>query len=154
MSEQRHLKRLGSVWQKQPVYFITTCVADRRSLLANATVHGILREEWAGLRVRHGWVVGRYVVMPDHVHFFIAPESVDPKPLKTVIGKWKEWTAKRILKAGGRNAPLWQPEFFDHLLRSAESGAEKCTYVHENPIRAGLIGEGKDWPFSGWIDFE
>jgi REP element-mobilizing transposase RayT len=121
MSEQRHLKRLGFAWQKQPIYFITTCVANRRPLLANVSAHEILREEWAGLRARHGWAVGRYVVMPDHVHFFVAPEPASPKQLKTVIGKWKEWTAKRVLRAADGTAPLWQPEFFDHLVRSDES---------------------------------
>ena len=154
MSGQRHLKRLAFVWEKQPVYFITTCVAGRRQLLANAAAHEILCAEWAEMRERHGWAVGRYVVMPDHVHFFVAPLLDGAKPLGTAIGKWKEWTAKRILKTVVVAAPLWQPEFFDHLLRSSESRGEKWNYVCENPVRAGLVTCTQDWPFAGAIDFE
>lgn len=153
MSEQRHLRRLPFVWQKQPIYFVTSCVAGRRKLLATPAVHAILREEWAGLHERHGWLVGRYVVMPDHVHFFATPLPSEDKPLKDAIGKWKEWTAKRILKSTGQLAPLWQPEFFDHLLRSEESLAEKWMYVRENPVRAGLVSRAEDWPYAGSVDF-
>jgi REP element-mobilizing transposase RayT len=115
MSEQRHLHRLPFVWQKQPIYFVTTCVAGRRSVLAAPASHSILLEEWSGLRERHGWLVGRYVVMPDHVHFFVTPLPAQNKSLNQVIGKWKEWTAKRILRTIGGTAPLWQPEFFRSL---------------------------------------
>ena len=153
MAEHRHLRRLQNVWQKQPVYFITTCVARRRPLLVNATAHRILREEWAGLNERHGWAVGRYVIMPDHVHFFLA-ETPEAKPLSLAIGKWKEWTAKRILADSGDAPPLWQPEFFDHVLRSAASRSEKWAYVFENPVRAGLVERAEDWAYRGAIDFE
>jgi putative transposase len=153
MSEKRHLYRLPFIWQKQPIYFVTTCVAGRRLLLAKPDTHAILLDEWAGLRKRHGWTVGRYVVMPDHVHFFMAPVRMEDTPLNRVVGKWKEWTAKRILKACGGTAPLWQPEFFDHLLRSQESLSEKWAYVCNNPVRAGLVTQAEDWPYAGAVDF-
>jgi putative transposase len=152
--DPKHLQRLGEVWQKQPVYFITTCVAGRRPLLADEKVHAVLREEWRGMSVRHGWTVGRYVIMPDHVHFFLSPQAGAARALPGAVGKWKEWTAKRVLALGPTPAPLWQAEFFDHLLRSAESRAGKWEYVRENPVRAGLVARAEDWPFAGWIDFE
>jgi REP element-mobilizing transposase RayT len=154
MAAHGHLKRLAFVWRKQPVYFVATCVAGRRPLLACAQVHAVLREEWAGLRERHGWAVGRYVIMPDHVHFFLAAEPDSGKPLPAVVGKWKEWTAKRLAREAGLSAPLWQREFFDHLLRSDESRAEKWAYVRENPVRAGLVARAEDWAYAGWVDFE
>ena len=91
--------------------------------------------------------------MPDHVHFFFAG-TAESKPLTTAIGKWKEWTAKRIQNETGSLPPLWQPEFFDHVLRSDESRSEKWGYVFENPVRAGLVERAEDWPYSGAIDFE
>jgi REP element-mobilizing transposase RayT len=154
VSGHRHLKRLGKVWIEQPVYFVTTCVAGRRALLANETVHAFLREEWQGLSTRHGWTVGRYVIMPDHVHFFVSCSPEALCSLSSAIGKWKEWTAKRVLRHLGAKAPLWQEEFFDHVLRSDESRSEKWTYVRNNPVRAGLTAKAEDWPFAGSIDFE
>lgn len=154
MSPLRHLKRLDHVWDKNPVYFVTTCVAGRKPLLADGAVVTILSEEWAGMKHRHAWMVGRYVVMPDHVHFFVSPIFGSAKPLATAIGKWKEWTAKRVAKHLGITGPLWQPEFFDHLLRSAESRSEKWDYVRHNPVRAELVNDAQDWPHAGAIDFE
>jgi putative transposase len=48
-----------------------------------------------------------------------------------------------------RSAPIWQRGFFDHVLRSDESYAQKWNYVRENPVRAGLVKNPDDWPFSG-----
>ena len=154
MGDPQHLRRLGDVWLKQPVYFITTCVAGRRPLLADEKVHLILREEWQGMSKRHGWAVGSYVIMPDHVHVFLAPHPGLAQPLSKAMGKWKEWTAKRALVPGQDAAPLWQPEFFDHLLRSAESQAMKWDYVRHNPVSAGLVARPEEWPYAGSIDFE
>jgi REP element-mobilizing transposase RayT len=150
----RHLKRLSKVWIEQPVYFVTTCVAGRRALLASETVHVVLREEWQGLSTRHGWSVGRYVVMPDHVHFFVTTSQAASCALSIVVGRWKEWTAKRVLRELGARPPLWHAEFFDHVLRSNESKSEKWIYVRENPVRAGLVAKAEDWPYAGSIDFE
>ena len=96
--------------------------------------------------------------MPDHVHFFAKAMLDGAKPLASAIGKWKEWTAKRIIAAhaAGDNIapPIWQREFFDHVLRSSESRSEKWEYVRNNPVRAGLVARPEDWEFAGAIDFE
>ena len=83
----------------------------------------------------------------------MTPEPTEDTPLNQAVGKWKEWTAKRVLKACGETAPLWQPEFFDHLLRNQGSLAEKWDYIRENPVRAGLVKRCEDWPYAGSVDF-
>jgi putative transposase len=154
MALHRHLRRLRLVHVREPVIFITTCVAGRRHLLANPTAQRILTEEWRAMSARRGWAVGRYVVMPDHVHFFVRARGADAEPLQTAIGRWKEWSARRIGLTSGRPGGLWQSEFFDHVLRSEESRSAKWNYVRENPVRAGLAMNAEEWPYSGFIDFE
>jgi putative transposase len=154
MPKHTHLRRLTWVWSATPVYFITTCTAGRRSLLARPDACRILREEWEGLCARHGWAVGRFVVMPDHVHFFVVPVPGCEMPLGVAIGKWKEWTAKRLKSDCGFDPPIWQSGFFDHLLRSSESRSRKWEYVWQNPVRAGLVGQAEDWPYAGAVDSE
>ena len=46
---------------------------------------------------------------------------------------------------------LWQPGFFDHLLRHDESYAEKWLYVRDNPVRKHLVVNWSDWPYRGEI---
>jgi len=149
-TENQHLRRLGRVFARAPIYFITTCVADRRALLANAAAATILIEEWRTALSRHQWAVGRYVIMPDHVHFFCRPQPQAVR-LSSFMRAWKSWSAKSVLRALGRPAPLWQPEFFDHVLRSEPSYLEKWEYVRQNPVRAGLTREVGEWPWQGFI---
>jgi len=109
-----------------------------------------LKEEWEGARVRHGWNVARYVIMPDHVHFFCAARE-GAAELETFLKRWKEWTAKRLIRELNFPRPVWQLEFFDHLLRSGKSCEEKWEYVYQNPVRAGLVRRAEDWEYSGEI---
>jgi putative transposase len=45
--------------------------------------------------------------------------------------------------------PLWQPEFFDRVLRSSESYEEKWEYVRDNSVRAGLVEMADQWKYQG-----
>jgi putative transposase len=89
--------------------------------------------------------------MPDHIHFFCRAE-LETKPLAEFMQAWKQWTSKRILAEPTVKGPLWQPEFFDHVLRSSESYSQKWDYVRENPVRAALIQDADDWPWQGEIE--
>ncbi len=133
---------------KNPLYFITVCCAGRRRILHSPLAASLLTEAWRNSVAVNGWVIGRYVIMPDHAHFFTRalPEA---KPLNAFMRDWKRWTANQIIKSTHLAPPIWQPEFFDHVLRSADSYAEKWDYVRANPVRAGLVTSPEAWPGSG-----
>jgi putative transposase len=112
----------------------------------------IIRGEFEAALARHGWMVGSFVVMPDHLHFFCAPGGNDiAAPLSRFIGAFKQWSAKDIVGVANLSAPLWQREFFNHVLRSKESYDAKQQYVMANPVRAGLVLRPEDWPYRGEI---
>ena len=95
-----------------------------------------------------GAFIGAYVLMPDHIHLFIALDSeinlaAWVKSLKNSLSK--------TLRSLHIPAPHWQKGFFDHVLRSADSYAQKWEYVRENPVRAGLVEAWREWPFSGEV---
>ena len=142
------LTRLGTLFTEAPVYFITACTEKRRLLLADTGTHDVFCEYCHRARDR-GVLVGRYVLMPDHLHLFVCipPGAVGlsmwMKSLKNTLSK--HW------RGNGIEAPHWQKGFFDHLIRSNESHAEKWKYVQDNPVRAGLVAEARDWPYAGSI---
>jgi REP element-mobilizing transposase RayT len=111
-------------------------------------VAGVLVEAWTAAPDVYGWAVGRYSVMPDHIHFFATPWREDPRSLSDFIKNWKGWARHRIRE---RQGPIfrWQPEFFDHVLRSCESYGQKWDYVRMNPVRAGLVANPDDWRYQG-----
>jgi REP element-mobilizing transposase RayT len=142
------LKRLKDIYKDSPVYFLTLDAHDRRRLFANSAVHEAFRS-FCLKAIDYGIAVGRYVLMPDHIHLFAAfgPESIDVsrwiKSLKNIISK--------CLRVKGISAPHWQKGFFDRVLRTGESYNEKWEYVRQNPVRAGLAESPENWEFQGEI---
>ncbi len=104
--------------------------------------------------------VGRYVIMPDHVHLFVCFS----RDCQRSLGEWIKGLKKclgcalRSLgieitgRAGQQLCSFRQPGFHDHPLRSDESYAKKWSYVRENPVRAGLVAHADDWLYAGEID--
>jgi putative transposase len=132
--------RLELIYIHQPLYFVTFCTLHRRPLLANEQAHGNFRS-YCTHAINRNVGVGRYVVMPEHVHFFVRGDE------EFELGMWIRGLKRAILREPG----LWQPGFFDHILRSDESYSEKWDYVRNNPVRAGLIPDEEKWPFQGEI---
>jgi putative transposase len=139
--------RLRWVHPHDPVFFITFCTQQRRKLLGSDAVHTAFVSFGTRAYSEQNVAVGRYVIMPDHVHFFVR------RPHDLELGHWvgmlKQTLAKQITPA--RRLPIWQRGFFDHLLRSDESYAQKWNYVRENPVRAGFVNDPDEWRYSGEI---
>jgi REP element-mobilizing transposase RayT len=139
-------RRLDWVFQRYdpPLYFVTFNTHKRQKLLANAHVHEAL------IRFAHegelrGVGLGRYVIMPDHVHLFVRGN------LDFVLRQWVRMLKRVLSNAISSVPPHWQQGFFDHLIRHGESYAEKWEYVRQNPVRAGLVQHPDEWPWQGEI---
>jgi putative transposase len=144
----KRLGRLETVFVDSPIYFVTGCATNRRKIFAQPTVHNAF-VEFAQRGPAHGAWIGRYVLMPDHLHAFVAFDDD-----KITLAKWMKSlknTISKALRAERIAGPHWQKTFFDHVLRSSESYGEKWEYVCENPVRAGLVKEAEEWPFQGEI---
>lgn len=129
-----------------PLFFVTTCTLHRRPFPSLAIVSEAFRV-YAIRAESFKVAVGRYVIMPNHLHFFVCG------PPNFVLAEWLKG-----LKRGISNAIVatdskfrWQPGFFDHLLRNDESYSQKWNYVRDNPVRAGLVNIADDWPHAGEI---
>lgn len=60
-------------------------------------------------------------------------------------------SARRIVAKTGTQSPVWQRDYFDRFIRTAESYDAKWDYVCNNPVRAGLVATNADWPQQGVI---
>src|SRR5437868_7706737 len=129
--------RLDQIFQayNAPLFFVTICTIHRRKIEDLEMVHQAFQKYVARALNDFGIAVGRYVIMPDHMHFF-ARGSEDFE-----LAKWINGLKRSISLAVGatKKRPLWQPGFFDHVLRNEESYGQKWEYVRENPVRAGLV---------------
>jgi len=146
---RKHLTRLDRVWVNEPVYLVTICTRGRRPRLIGNGMPALLVDCLRQAAGACGWLVGRYVIMPDHVHLFCCPHA-DAYDLSSFVGRVKSLSTRAAWGLGVWGA-LWQREFHDHMLRSSESYAEKCDYVCMNPVRAGLCEAPDQWPHAGEV---
>lgn len=139
--------RLEIIFQKYdpPLYFVTFNTHRRKRLLANAKVRRRLIE-FAQAGQEHGIAVGRYVIMPDHIHFFVSNNS------DSTLSQWVRLLKRHLSQAIATPSPHWQKGFFDHLIRNSESYSEKWEYVCQNPVRASLVNNADDWPWQGELE--
>jgi putative transposase len=142
----RRPPRLDWVFQQYdpPLYFVTFNTHNRRKLLANSRVQNALVNFVHEGQTR-GIGVGRYVIMPDHVHLFVRGS------LDFSLRQWVRLLKRVLSQIISAPPPHWQQGFFDHLIRHSESYAEKWEYVRQNPVRAGLVHQAYDWPWQGEI---
>jgi REP element-mobilizing transposase RayT len=127
-----------------PLYFVTFNTSRRQKLLANEQTHQAF-VQFAKQAELLGISIGRYVVMPDHLHLFVRGN------VEFILSQWVRLLKRRLSKSISQSSPHWQDGFFDHLIRQAESYSEKWEYVRQNPVRAGLVLSPDDWPFQGEI---
>jgi REP element-mobilizing transposase RayT len=129
------------------IVYLTVCVARRRPLLANDRAAQLIVEAW---REATSWCVGRYVIMPNHIHFFCAPNTFPAQSLNKWIECWKNCVTRGWTNRA--QVPIWQREFWDRQLRRVESYAEKWEYVRNNPVRHGCVSRAEDWPYQGELN--
>ena len=148
--QRKHLRRLSRIFVECPLFLITICALGREKVLTSGSLPEAVTETLQDAAAASGWQVGRYVIMPDHLHFFAAP-GAEACTLSAFVGRFKGISTRRAWQLG-RAGRLWQREFFDHLMRSGESYAQKWEYVRRNPVRAGLCQRPEDWPYQGEVE--
>ena len=105
-----------------------------------------------------------FCIMSNHVHAVFMPlldersliEVTGSNPLRfettaqtlgAIMDSLKGYTARAANKFLGRTGKFWEAESYDHQIRNSDSLARIVAYVLNNPVKAGLV---KDWPQWPW----
>ena len=132
---------------KPVIIFVTACTAGRKPILANQSAFAALLAAWHNAA---DWQIGRFVVMPDHIHFFCAPAHEQSVSLTHWMRYWKSCATKNW--PHHEDHPLWQTDHWDRQLRREESYADKWGYVSLNPVRHKLVLHPEHWPYQGELN--
>jgi putative transposase len=95
--------------------------------------------------VRRLFLLGGYVVMSNHVHLLALPFVPAARVTRWIKGMSARY-ANRILNRTG--TAFWQHESFDHWVRNSREYERILHYIHHNPVRAGLVSNPEQWPWS------
>ena len=152
-------------------YFITICTRDRSPIFKDyAGVKELIRVLKDTAKNNFGFKVWAYCFMPDHLHLLVEGESPD-SDLKKFISSYKQYTGyyyKKVAVAQGfspafspaktpskrNNSKLWQPSYYDHVLRKDEDIFSVAMYIVNNPVRKGLVTHFMDYELSGSFELD
>lgn len=94
-----------------------------------------------------------WCIMPNHVHVLI--EVMKNISLSSILHSWRSFSSNEINKVLNHSGRLWMPEYFDRFIRDNDHFNNVVDYIHNNPVKAGLVKEATDykWSSAGYANF-
>ena len=124
-------------------HFITfSCYHRRQYLVPEART--LFEQVLEDTRTRFDLVIAGYVVMPEHVHLLMSePER---SSLAVVLQMLKQIVSHKL-----GPQPFWERRYYDFNVWSEKKFDEKMHYIHQNPVRRGLVARAEDWKWSSFL---
>lgn len=122
-------------------YFFTLASRNRAPVLVNENVRNALREAIAATQARWPFTVDAWVLLPDHLHCLWTLPDGD-------ANFSKRWSTIKRLTTQAIGESVWQPRFWEHLIRDETDFQRHFDYVHWNPVKHQLAQRALDWPYS------
>ncbi|MBI3247833.1 MAG: hypothetical protein HYZ50_15120 [Deltaproteobacteria bacterium] len=183
---RRSIRLPGYDYRQSGMYFVTIGTWERQSLFGavvggemRLSEYGqIVKEEWLRtLLLRPGVDLDEFVVMPNHLHgiLVLPAENVrsvgahscaplpqqrlyrQPRSLGSLLAGFKSAATKRINDLRHMlGMPLWQRNYYEHIIRNEDELHHVREYIQTNPLRWELDREnpaklGED-EFDQWLD--
>jgi len=148
--KQMHLKDFdykGSVF----VYFITICTANKQLYFLNKKITKIIEDELEFRRISKEIWLFCYCIMPDHLHILLSLTEDYDKDLQNWVSAFKRYTTRVVNELFGIK-PIWQKNFYDHIIRKEESLIKITEYIVNNPVSKGIVSEWEKYPCSRIAD--
>lgn len=146
----------GYDYSNEGLYFITICVNERKPILGivkdwemNLNDNGkIVLNCWYDLPNHYDNVILHdFCIMPNHIHGIIqlsneraglkpAPTTKTIHPLSEIVRALKTFSSRKINERNGtQGCPLWQRNYYEHIIRSDSMYTTISDYIKENPKR-------------------
>jgi len=93
------------------------------------------------------WTIWAFCIMSNHVHLECSLKPEAP-PLFRILQRHKSFTAIHSNRILNRSGPFWQEESFDRLIRNEAEFYKRINYAIDNPVKAGLVKDWSDWPYT------
>ena len=129
-------------------HFLTFSCYRRQPNFSSPKLYDLFVLTLESMRQKFDLYVFGYVVMPEHVNILLS----EPKrqTLADAIHWFKLSFAKRARSLRLVVAPgqFWQPRYYDRNVRDGREFDAKLAYMHNNPVKRGLVKEPHQWPWS------
>ncbi|MFH1374872.1 MAG: transposase [bacterium] len=129
--------------------FITAVTARRQPVL-DQHAELLLRAVRRAVRQSRFALIA-WVVLPDHLHAIIDSPDGD---ISRIVQRVRLSFSLQWQRRSRRNGPIWQPRYWDHIIRSEKDMKRHVDYVHYNPVRHGLMDSPRKWRLSSFRRFQ
>jgi len=132
------------------IYYLTLCTAGKQPHFRDERIAGSIEAELQFRREREISLYC-YCTMPDHLHLLVSLKDQYSKSLIKWVTAFKRSTSRSAAQFYGIK-PLWQENFYDHVVRTDESLTRVAEYILNNPVRKEIVENWEEYPFSGLVD--
>jgi len=158
------------------IYFITYSVVEWIDVFTRPVYKDIIVESLKYAQQSKGLIIHAWVIMSNHIHLIASTK--ENHSLSDILRDHKKYTAKQIIKKiqenpeesrknwmlwlfashGNRNPnnkeyQFWQQDNHPIELDTTEMMDQRLEYLHNNPVKAGLVYEAEEYPYSSAIDY-
>ncbi len=151
------------------LYFLTFQIVDWIDIFTRQSYRDMFLDSLRYCQKEKGLQVFGYVIMSNHVHLIV--NSIDRK-LSDVVRDLKKHTSKKFIKICNESNEsrkkwmltafkdyakkhskkseyqVWTHENHAIVLYTQKFTWEKLTYIHNNPVRAGIVEKPEDYLYS------
>ena len=133
------------------IIFITSVTHNRKPFLKNENDISILWDTLKEVKKMHPFRLLAYTILPDHFHWLMQVNDSEwdfSKILKSI--KWNFTFNYKKAHNLTSSLRIWQPRFWDHIIRNEQDLSNHFDYIHWNPVKHGLVMDPADWPHSSY----
>jgi putative transposase len=125
-------------------YFITFVTWQRRRLFVVEPYVRLFLKTLYSYRRLGRFQLHAFVLMPEHAHLLLTPVSdvTADRAIQLIKGGYS-----RAFGLEFRGREVWQRGFTDHRIRDAEDFARHREYIHQNPVKRGLVESAKEYRY-------
>jgi putative transposase len=130
--------------------YITSVTRNRIPFFQDKENIIILLNTFSFYRERGDFKLFGYVIMPDHFHTAMLPLK---GTISDIMRNIKAYTGNVLRNRMGIDYDIWQDSFYDHKILDKKDLITKLNYMHENPLRKGIVRDLSDYYYSSYINF-
>lgn len=142
MNLRKHARLKNYDYRSNGYYFVTICSANRQPFLKKykEELESTLKEiesRFNGVKINY------YKLMEDHFHIIFVLDSSSVS-LSRIVGTFKSLTTLEAKNRGFSGKKLWQPNYYEHIIRNEASLQKIQEYIENNPLAEKLKWEELD----------
>jgi len=149
-------------------YFITTSVSKFVKIFRQRKYIDIILKNINFYRRKYDFKLIGYIIMPDHIHLLIYPDQNRIKEFSNILEDFKKFTSRKLrtemekdkktawlrffrldeTKRRNWKYHIWQQGYDDLGVYNPKVVRTKLNYIHNNPVRKGLVEKPEDYLYS------